>query len=63
VGVEDEFGFGDDEVAVGDGVAGDYKVPLLSLEPVDGVREGQVGYIAVVVSSILCMKPSELWAR
>jgi hypothetical protein len=63
VGVENEFGFGDDEVAVGDGVVGDYKVPLLSLEPVDSVREGQVGHIAVVVSIILRMKPSELWAR
>src|SRR5215204_6393983 len=58
-GVEDELGFGDDEVAVGDGVAGDSKVPLLSLEPVDGVHEGQVGHIPAVVSSMLCTKPSE----
>lgn len=62
VGGEDELGFGDDEVAVGDDVAGDYKVPLLSLEPVDGVREGQVGQIPVVVSSMLRTKPSELCA-
>jgi hypothetical protein len=34
----------------------------LSLEPVDGVHEGQVGQIPVVVSSMLRTKPSELCA-
>jgi hypothetical protein len=40
-GSEDELDFGDDEVTVGDGVASDYKVPLLSLKSIDSVHQGQ----------------------
>ena len=39
-----------------------YMVPLLSLKSIDGVHQEQASRIQVLVSSMLCMKPSELWA-
>ena len=40
-GSEDELDFGDDEVTVGDGIARNYMIPLLSLKSIDGVHQGQ----------------------